>query len=349
MENESSENKEVAAAVETPVEESKPLSLRDALEVAIETHKSEPKEPTVEAKPEAPKAEEAPEIKPYDPPAEWSKEEKETWAKIPREAQEPILRLDKSRKARIDEIRQASNEYKQIKELADSITPYMRSQGIKDPADVAMKKAVAMWHEFEHGDPKQAARAYLQAKGVDPKELLVDSEEQNVIDEKLSAVQNSLNELKQEKVKEEQAKIAAVLNQTWGTFSGEEDAAGAPKYADIVGDSESALRLSGSIGSLVGGQTELSKQFIANCQSRFPDLTPVKLLEEAYKYYGGRIDETPATKTQDPQEHLKKSNRAAASVPGRGSSGLTSPSVKKFKTTREAAAHALAVLNGKTG
>ena len=329
---------------EVAVTEPEKLSLRDALEVAIETHTTPEPEPVAapvveEVKPEP--------VKEYDGPAEFTKEEREMWMQIQDEKQKaPHLRLHQSRLNSLKEIRQEAAELKHLKELANTIEPYIKAQGIKDPPAVAMQKAVAMWKEFEHGDPKKAALAYLQAKGVNPAEL--STIEEDGIDSQLSPVLQKINVLEQKLTQQEHAKLAETLNGVWKTFESTSNAAGAPKYVDITGNSESALRLASQVGSLVGGQTELSKQFIAQCQSRYPDLTHTLLLEKAYEFCGGRIIDTPAPKTEDPQEHLKKSNRAAASVPGRGSSGLATSPVKKFKSTREAAAYALEQLNGKT-
>lgn len=336
------ENKEVT---ETQVEEQQPekLSVRDALEVAIEAHS------TPEVKAEPVKEEAAPEPekpKEYDGPAEYNKEEREAWEKITPEMREANWRLVKSQRSRFTELQEATAKYKHIEELAKTIEPYIKAQGFNDSPAVAMQKAVAMYNEFQNGDPKAAARDYLRAKGIDPKALL-EEEEKSAPNPEIIALRKEQEEIKQRLIQEDQAKIGAVLRQTWSEFESVTNGAGQPRFADIVGTDEKAIRLAGQIGSLVGGQTELSKQFIANAQALDPELTHAKLLERAYLYCGGQINDAPAPKTENPQKHLQRSNRAASSVPGRGSSGLATSTVKRFKTTREAAEHALAELNGK--
>lgn len=328
---------------EVAVTEPEKLSLRDALEVAIETHTTveEPiPTPVEEVKPEP--------VKEYDGPAEYNKEEREAWSKIPAELKEANWRIVKGQRGKFTELQERNAKVKHIEDLASRIEPYVKARGLQDSAEVALQKAIAMYNEFENGDPKAAALAYLQAKGVDPKSLLEEAPRSVASDPEIIALRKEQNEIKERLMQEDRVKIGQVLNKAWSDFASVTNGAGAARYADAIGDDEKAIRLASQIGSLVGGQTELSKQFIANAQALDPELTHTKLLERAYVYVGGQIHDAPAPKTENPQEHLKKSNRAAASVPGRGSSGLASSPVKKFKSTREAAQYALEQLNGKT-
>lgn len=343
MENESQESN--VTEVQVVEEQPEKLSLRDALEVAIEVHAPTEEAPKVEpavvpeAKPEP--------VKEYDGPAEYNKEEREIWAKIPKELQEATWRVVKGQRAKFTELQERNAKVKHIEDLASQIEPYIKAQGFKDSPTVAIQKAIAMYNEFQNGDPKAAAREYLRAKGVDPKALLEEESRSVATAPEIIALQKEQNEIRQRLMQEDQAKIGQVLNKAWSEFASVTNGAGAAKYADIIGDDEKAIRLASQIGSLVGGQTDLSRQFIANAQALDPELNHTKLLEKAYLYVGGQIHDATAPKTENPQEHLKRSNRAASSVPGRGSSGLAPNTVKKFKTTREAAAHALAELNGK--
>lgn len=282
------------------------------------------------------------------PPAEWSAEEKADFAASSRKAQEAALRLHHSRMGILEDIKRAKAENASLKELADSMGPYLRAVGVDQPSEVALKKALKMWREFEDGDPRAAAAAYLRAKKVAvPKELEAAAEgdgSAKVPDSQISALQTEVNNLKQEREQEKRSATAAVLQQEWGTFESSKNGAGASKYPDI-NNTDAGLKLSRNIGSLVCGTTELSKQFIANVKDRIPDLTYGKLLEEAYRYLGGRVDDSQATRTQEsPEEkkrHLVQSSRAAASVPGRGVGFAGGSAVKKFATRREALAYAI--------
>lgn len=353
------EERQVEAAAkaveeEPKAEEAKGLSLRDALEVAFEANK-EPKhektvtkETSVDVVPRDAGTETERTKPKYSPPAEWTKEEKEDFQSSSEKAQEAALRLHQRRQSKLEEIKAASKEYQEIKALADSMAPYLKAIGVKEPTEVALKKALAMWRELEEGDPKAAAAAYLQAKGIEvPKELLNTSLEKTT-DEKNSPLIQRLSAVEKEIASQKQAEFGSVLNQAWQAFEQEKNAAGKPKYPD-VDESESGLKLASNIGSLVGGQTDLSKQFIANCRARIPDLTYPRLIAEAYRWCGGKVDESSASRTQETQKHLARSSRAASSVPGRGAPVSRSGQEKKFSSYREAAQAALTDLKEAEG
>lgn len=349
-----SEESKTEEAVTEVTEEPKGLSRRDATEVAIATlRESKPEEPvepvTVVEEPEKPTE------KPLEPPGEWLGERKESFRKIPREFQEEILRVNKGRDDKLDQIKAESarlkaekEELAHIKQLADSLTPYLKAQGVNKPTEVAMKEALAMWQEFSTDDQaqaKRAAAAYLQSRGIEPPKELVDQVVQTGPSPETTALHERLGTLEQRIALEDQARAASVLTQVWASFEQEKNAAGTLKYPDI-GGSESGIKLAGLIGTLVRGETPMSQEWIRSTRERIPDASPSRILEEAYKYYGGRVDDSrPPTKSQSPQSHLIRSSRAASSVPGRGVAG--SSGEKKFATRREAAEAALAQLNGR--
>lgn len=285
-----------------------------------------------------------------EPPSEYTPEEKADFLALSRKGQEAQLRLDKSRKSKLDEIRSATEEHKSYKQLADTLTPYLKVHGVKEPSEVALKKAIHMWLEFENGDPKAAAAAYLQAKGIKPpKELLEASGENSLFDEKITSLQNELKEIKTRSVQNDVEAAKVVLQKAWIEFETEKNAAGKPKFPDADGNTESGLRMASSIGSLVSGQNELSKQFIANVQSRIPGLTLPRLYTEAYRYLGGRVDDSEAPRSQDSQQHIVQSRRAASSVPGKSVAPTSNGVIKKFKSRKEATAAALEQLREQEG
>lgn len=357
--------------------EPKGLSLRDALEVSIELHK-EPKSQDDDtaktgrdaaqktasrdssktgdgASPASTSADGAgdPGAKPLQPPSEYSPEEKADFLASPRKAQEAALRLDRSRKARIEEIKTAAREYdakkkehEDISDLARALTPYIKAIGSKMPTEVAMKKAIELWHSVESSnDPRGVLAQILERKGIKPPDDWKESTSKGSAssDDKNSPLQERLTRVEGELEKEKLGKLAATMRSAYVTLAQEKNGAGQLRYPDFS-DPEKQGELGKAIGSLVHGRSELSKDFIARTAARIPDLTLERLMLEAYRYCGGRIDDTAEapSRTQNTQQHIEKSKRAASSVPGRGAQTTGSGKPKKFGSYREAAAAALA-------
>lgn len=337
----------------------KGLSLRDALEVALEASadggdgRTEGSggdvDNTREAVDVAGKTDSASDSTPepaLEPPAEFTAEEKDDFKQLTRKQQEAQLRLHKSRLSRLSEIKQAAEEFKYAQKLAEAVTPYLKARGHKEPAEHAVQKAVALYLETKE-NPKRAVAAILRAHGMEVPRELIDEKAIDPVEEKIAPLQNELQALKSERAQEQQRQAAAALNSVWTSFEQAKSASGVARFPDIQPDKgEAGMRLAAQIGSLVSGQTPLSQQWIGLTKERIPGATFETLLVEAYKYFGGRVDDASTTRTQtNPQQHLARSNRAASSVPGRGA-GLNSRSTdRKFKSYREAAAAALAELN----
>jgi len=366
--------------VERNIDENKPeqenessgMSLREALETAIEVNKDDGSDPGVESPDRAVSGDPEPgtdtggdgasvaasaEESTLQPPAEFTADEKADFLQLTRKQQEAQLRLHRSRLSRLEEIKaeaarlsQAKTEYEHVKDLAKKLEPYIKARGHKETAEIAMQKAVALYLETVN-DPKKSAAAILRARGLPvPKDLLDQPDE---IDPKISPLQEKINALESRLAQQDhkeavqrQQEQAAALHQVWSAFEQSKNGAGAFRFPDIRPEAgEAGLSLASKIGSLVGGQTPLSQQFIATVQQKDPNATYETLLTEAYRFLGGRIHDAEPSKTRNPQQHLVRSNRAAASVPGRGvaqQSGI----VKKYKTYREALEAAKAELEG---
>lgn len=372
---------EVNKEVTTETAPEKGLSLRDALEVAIQATKPEPKAQNEELgksregsaaadKGEARKGADnarAPTSRErnkaadvssagggLEPPAEWDKDAKEDFRNSTPKAQEAALRLHRNRQSVLEEIRTGKEqiareaaELQWAKDVVKEITPFLKTRGEKEPTHAQVIKALRVVNEID-ANAKGAVAEILKAKGIPvPKELENAGVSSTIDDAKIVPLQNQLKEVQDELASRRRAETAAVVGQAWQSFEGLKNAAGTPKYPDC-GNTESGIRLASNMGSLVSGNTELSKQFIANVKARIPDLTYPKLLEEAYRYCGGKVDDSDTSRTQDTQEqklkHVLKSSRAASSVPGRGAPTSSSGPVKKFKTYREAAKAALDAL-----
>lgn len=336
------------------------LSLRDALEVALEAGHDDARNDkgvgapseraATDSEPGADTGGDDPNVQgsnepPLQPPAEFTADEKADFLLLSRKQQEAQIRLHKSRLSRLEEIKAASRDYEHVRRFAQQIEPYIKARGIKEPADVAIQKAVALWAETK-ADPKRSAAALLKANGLPVPRDLLESEAPDPTTEKLFPLQERLNALESRIVQEDTAKAASALNAIWSSFEQAKNAAGSARFPDIQPDKgESGLQLATEIGSLVSGKTPLSLQFINSVRARNPQATAETLITEAYRFLGGKVDDSEAPRTQSPQQHLYKSNRAAASVPGRGVSS-SSGAVKKFKSYREALEAAKAELEG---
>ena len=352
MENENTkEVVEVKEATEdTKLEENKGVSRREALEVAIESLKPENKVEAPKVEIIEPKVEEKPTqtAPPLSPPAEYNAEEKADFAMLSRKNQEAALRLHKSRQSKLEEIKAESAELQWAKDIAKEVTPFLKARGDKEPPYSQIVKALKMVNEVD-SNTKGAVAQILEAKGIKVPEGFLD-ENPNVIpdkllQEKIAPLQEELNSVKARLAQEDQAKNEAFLFQNWQAFEQEKNASGKLKYPDLA-NPETGLHLASNIGSLVSGKTEMSKQFIANAEARIPDLTFPKLMLEAYRFFGGKVDESEAPRSQKPQNnHLAISRRAASSIPGRGVQTASVGSEKKFSSRREALAHALVTLN----
>lgn len=320
------------------------LSTRDALEVALLGTKPEPE--TAEKAEEEPKPE--PEKPKYEAPAEWTAEEKADFLELSTKQQEAALRLRGAAVRQVEEIRRGRQELAHLQRLQQSIEPFIKALGTKYAPDVAIQKALAMWNEFETGDPRAKAVEYLKAKGIPvPQDLLEGVDAKNVPHEAISPLQERLNSLEQKIAEKDSNERGQMLLSELETFQKAINAAGKSKYPDF-NDTESGRRIASSMGDLVRGDTELSKHFIRRTQERIPNLTYQTLLDEAYRISGGTVDDSQSARTQDAQKHLVQSSRAASSKPGRVASSANSTPVKKL-SRREALAAAVAEIEEREG
>lgn len=276
-----------------------------------------------------------------EPPAEWSKEEKAEFFKMDAAGRSAALRISKSQQhyhsRKLDEIRASEEKIKQDREqlewarkLADQVEPFVKTRGDKRPTYEQIVDALKLVNEFD-ANPEQAAADILRAKGLTPpadweKGRATQSDEIKPVLDKVTALEQKLAQA-------EMIQTAKVFSDIGSELQSAKNAAGSPRFPDF-NDTESGIRLAGQMGSLIRGEHEHSAGFTAYVKARVPEAAnnPVKLCEEAYKWFGGRVDEsTEAARSPSPQQHLIKSNRAASSVPGRGLNGAsTGAAVKKM-------------------
>jgi hypothetical protein len=359
----STENTE---ATEPEVQQVEPLSLRDALEVAIIAHKDEPTDDTkavdtddragdeVPTDTQGAAPSEAVSPPPLQAPAEWNKEEKEDFAQLSRKSQEAALRVHNGRGAKLEEIKREAAELQWAKDLVKQAETFYRAKGETVPSAKDFINAFQVVNNLRGAESPKTIAAVLQAQGLPiPPELQAavnaesEGDKKTPVHPEVEALKQEVARLSQKSAQEEQAKTVSVLTHTWQEFEQTRNPAGGPKYADIVGNDESALKLQSLMGSLVAGNHTDSVGFAAYVKARIPETerTHSRVYEEAYKWFGGKVDESPAPKTQTTQAQITKSSRAAASVPGRGTSGPSGGQIKKFASTREALASVLAERN----
>ena len=335
--NEKLENSE-SQEVQKPEEK---LSLRDALEVAYEGTKTPEPVAKEEPKEEVEAPREEVKLQAYQPPGEWNKEEREDFFQATPKQQEAILRLHKSRQSKLEEIKRESAELEWSRDLVKELEPFVKAHGEKGPANKLLIKALKAFNELE-SNPKGGVAAFLKAKGIEPPKELFVNESADIADSpKIRELQEKLESVTNRLASEDNQRFVQTLGQSWKDFSSAKNADGSPKFPESLDNSDAGLRLASNIGSLVTGKHEASNGFFAYVKNRFPDHDNTKLIEEAYKWFGGKVAETSSpSRTQDTQKHIALSSRAAASVPGRGiSQGDGQP--KKFKDYRSAAAAAL--------
>lgn len=363
---------EVVADTETPEpkESEKGLSLRDALEVAIISEKDtreqeKPKrDKDLEVSYKGKRQKEASsqeQLKPLEPPAEYTNEEKEDFLAATPVQQRAALRLMKQSHAALqklsaghEELKRGRAEYSHLETLAKDLEPFARAIGNKEPITVAMQKALRMWSEFANpDDPTAAAAEYLRARGRGDAipESWVNNNKQSRNTQEDNALQKQVNALTLRLAQEDQKRALQPVIEALSEFESTKNAAGKPKYPSFRSEdsSEEGIRFAKLFGSLVNGTTGFSQEFIARTKERIPNLTKARLYEEAYKFSGGKVDESEAPRNQSMQDKIIRSSRAAAPVPGNVTRSSSSSGKKTYATTREAAAAALAEIREAEG
>ncbi len=192
---------------EKDTEKETPVSIDDALEAAMEAHgvgaESEPAdegetEPQSESKKvETPPskgsalAAEPPPVtpdpgapKPLAPPPFWKKEDKEAFARLPREAQDIIRKYDKDARSFVsrleNEMRQAGKAYA---ELGRVFTPEVqRELSLSGHTPITAIERLWNWHKALEADPRSAVPELLRRYGLDISDLAAPTEESGGFD-----------------------------------------------------------------------------------------------------------------------------------------------------------------------
>lgn len=282
----------------------------------------------------------------YEAPASFTPEEREVFASLAPEIQGRILKINESLVEKHKTLQRREEQVRWAEQIVQEAQPLIEKFGETMSPYQAIVKALKLRNDLETGEPEAMAAAYLQRKGRPvPKELL-ERAQPSAGSAAESDLRKKVEELENRFKREELTRSAELHLTAWNSFTSQKNEAGANRYPD-VNDTESGIQLATKIGQLVSGNTALSQEFIANIRSRNPHAGPIELLDAAYRYYGGRIDDSkPAQNTRkqpSTEEHLKRSAIAAASKPGSG--GISSDRVVKYKSTRDALAAAMRSLS----
>ena len=298
--------------VETPATEQAPEpvskmsrieALTVGLEAATDKQQEEPAKPSRKEEP-APQQE-----KPkYEPPPELTAEERDIFLKSSPEQQATTLRLFKGYQERRAQLNRDLNENGWVKKLAEDVVPFLKATGEKLTPQEALAAALRLRKELEDGDPIENAARYLKRKGYEaPPELLKLKEgSAKNEDPKLLELQKTVDALKLERENEVLKVQVGEFLSDWEKFATQTNAAKQPRFPD-VDNSEAGAKLAAKIGSLTNGKTEVSKQFIESVKERLPNAGRVELLTEAYKFYGGRVDDSGPVQKVATNNHLQLS------------------------------------------
>jgi hypothetical protein len=320
---------------------------RDALQRALaestekelvkEIQKAEPvkKEPEEKAEPTKLRA-----------PPEFTKEEAQDFESLTPAQQKVQLRLHESRQRWAIDLNKRHENVKHIETIEADVGAYLKAMGDKnvDPRD-AIFKAIKLYKEA-NTNPDQFAEEFIKAKKLQgwTKAQAEAAAEKIVTDPSLQARIDAL----EGKVKEEdtqrqtaaQEQFKTVFFNGWQAFENQKLENGEPKFPD-VDNTEKGLQLASKIGSLVGGKSELSKQWLANLRERFPSATIQTAFEEAYKFYGGKVSQSDIPKVLTKDKNLERTKRLLASQPGKSALSSATGGKVTYKTRKEAIAAAM--------
>ena len=293
------------------------LSKGDALREAIAIHKGEKEEP-LESKP-APTNNEVKQAVDADveAPSEFSAAGKAAWkAKDVAGIQKEFRRIHDSRTVEITRAqkaeRDAREEGKTWRELGDMAKPYIEARGAEGVTpQKAMMEALALINEFKKGDPA-SVKAELLRIGIDldkaPGQPSTPTE-----DPKIASLLKTVEVLEQKEKDREFNKTVQTFDTIFQNLTSQKTRTGDVVFPDLLDNSETGIAFARELGSLTQDQ-----RFQAGVLRRFPNADLTIVVQEAYKYLGGKVSGEPVkVSPQSNQKHIEKSRRAAASTPGR--------------------------------
>lgn len=340
------------------------VSREDANAIAFEKHggdfgnKQTVSEEPVAAPSQVP-AEDAVELPSLQPPPQWRGEAKALWDKMPREVQEENVRVFKenfngpdSSLAKFhrdqEQFKAEKEKYKTYEDLITEAQRFAKDNGEKIPTPKQIVAGIQLANDLR-GQKLTTIVDVLEAQGLPvPEKLkeaaLAEGPENGLSEKKIAElIKNTIQEankpLYERIALEDHARYRQEMSGHWEVFKNAENNAGGLKYPDIQSNEDPrSLQLQSAMAHLVSGQTDFSTQFIASETARNPNITKPELFARAYEFYSGNVDSSPKAPSQ--RTNLRQAHRAAASTPGRGTSGRTTELAPKGLTREQANAYA---------
>lgn len=272
-------------------------------------------EATEEATPEKEEAKAAPEVavveEEVEPPAEFSGPAKEAWKNGDRKAIR--AEWDRINHSRLGELSRLQNEDSSFKGLVKELKPYIEAAGLqgKSPQQAVME-ALALANELKN-NPLESVRNIIKVAKLNPDSIFSDDAPQkNVPDENFTALQKEVEALRLEREQERLQVLGQHFGAVFQSLAEEKNKAGTQRYLDLQ-DTEAGFKLASEIGSLIR-----KPDFQQAVRSRIPGAGLREFVVEAYRWFGGRVDESESSRSQQNSNHVQKAKRAASSVPARG-------------------------------
>lgn len=186
------------------------------------------------------------------PPDHWSAEDKETFAKAPKDVQEWALRRHKEMEAdytrKTQEIAEFKREFEPIEQMFAPHKAYLRTQGLT-PADVVQR-----WHaaeQFLTEQPVEAIKWLAGNYGVDINQLAQQEQPSDPqiqqLNQKIAGLESQLTQRQQAEVQQRQSQIMNEIQ----SFASETDEAGKPAhpyFEDVMEDMVSLARAEQAAG-----------------------------------------------------------------------------------------------------
>lgn len=151
---------------------------------------------------------EAGDYQPIDPPSSWSAEEKEQFAKLPREAQETIARGEQEREQHLtqksQELSETQERYKALDEVLKPRENAWAMNGMTP--DQAVRQLFAL-SDYAGENPQQFIQWFAQQRGVDLQQLAGGSqsgEDGEYVDPEVKALRDKVSELERREQSREQ-------------------------------------------------------------------------------------------------------------------------------------------------
>ena len=221
----------VLANQEIPQEETAetPQETEEVEEEATEETEEEVAETEVEEK-----AEEEKPLEAITPPQHWPKSFKESFEKLPVEAQHLLYDRHKELEGDYTKKTQGVAKYRKRQEALDEIMkPYLADFQRLGMDEIGAVRQLFAAHDYLRKDPKQAIQWLAKNYGVDMSEVGIDTAEDEYADPQVKALQQQVAQLQGFLNQQQQTQMQSVQQDTQSMidkFASAKDADGNPKY-----------------------------------------------------------------------------------------------------------------------